>query len=83
MKTLGTSFDLKKKNSILIVIRNLIKIDDEYVYFCTECEVERYGCPQGCKHWDHPRVPIGFDIGQHLEKTGNWSGGFFFWTANL
>ncbi len=50
---------------------DLIKIDDDdYVYFCTECEVERFGCNAGCKHWDHPRVPIGLDIGKHLEETG-------------
>jgi len=49
-----------------------IDLDEEekvYRYFCLECE----GCAGSgsCDHTSHPRVPLQFDISNHIAKTGH------------
>ena len=42
--------------------------DEEYFYFCLDCESHLSG---NCPHMSHPRVPIGIDIAEHFSTRGH------------
>ena len=44
----------------------------EYYYLCTDCEREKFkDCSDSCNHLNHPRIPIGLDVSEHMERTGH------------
>ena len=46
-----------------------LKNDEEYYYFCLDCE--NHVSKKTCNHLKHSRVPIGMDITNHLKRTGH------------
>jgi len=52
---------------------NTIEDMCDYVYFCNDCEVEKFDCAGTgvCNHFNHPRIPIGIDTISHLDRTNH------------
>jgi len=47
---------------------------EDYCYFCHDCERSEdrlWECGTDCNHFSHPRIPLGVDITNHLDKTGH------------
>ena len=46
----------------------------EYYYLCVDCEQEKFAdCSDSCNHLNHPRIPVGLDVSEHMERTGHTS----------